>query len=430
MKLKRWIALTLSLSMLLSLMSLQVYASDSVQQDIIYSNTCNTLLLSDEEAEYFEQFSVTLPTSISDDSESIGFVENILSVSSVIDIKEIGDITYTLYESSDIPYYLPNCSQIEEIVKAEDSVNITYQTTDNLTVILTYTDEGLTNQLIYDNSSDILYQPLIGGGTKLENFRFGSSYTFSEEAMEMIREAIASGNYSEIQDNPEIHISVDEEGEVSIVPNTNELMSTRSGVIGFDNEADLLTSLKSDFPYYYEKANSSGTVYCAYLNKYISFQGLDNRNGYVRESASYSSFAASTAITVLSLYLGVEITVMATILNVMGISILIKDGISVVGEAIKLYNSAIYEYYYERFGLLYDSTRFNDYVELYSSRGFGQFTGGYDSNDEFTWVKSLPSTPEAKNWSDIQSTCMTYYNVELNTYGYCERYYPLGWFDI
>lgn len=83
----------------------------------------------------------------------------------------------------------------------------------------------------------------------------------------------------------------------------------------------------------------------------------------------------------------------------------------------------------ERYGLLEDSTRFNDYVVVESYSGFGTFCGGYDVDDEFVWIRNPSSDPETRDWNTIQRACVTRYNADLTEFGYCERYFPLGWFD-
>ena len=66
-------------------------------------------------------------------------------------------------------------------------------------------------------------------------------------------------------------------------------------------------------------------------------------------------------------------------------------------------------------------------VESYS--GFGTFCGGYDVDDEFVWIRNPSSDPETRDWNTIQRACVTRYNADLTEFGYCERYFPPGWFD-
>ena len=80
----------------------------------------------------------------------------------------------------------------------------------------------------------------------------------------------------------------------------------------------------------------------------------------------------------------------------LGIGLAVIGGIQQITESVKLYRSANYKYNYERYGLVYDSTRFNDYVQVYSSFGQGTFSGGYNNKDQFDWIKNPQSHPRGK----------------------------------
>lgn len=147
-----------------------------------------------------------------------------------------------------------------------------------------------------------------------------------------------SGDYSEIQNNVSLSVDINERGQAIIEPENAVNRVSSTGVPGVTNEADLLRSLKNDFPMLDKKVVNNTLVYCGYLNKNITFHDVDSRSDYVRESANYRSFAVSALVTAIRAYLS----------------------ISTAGVLSVLAN----------------------------------------------------------------------YNSELNIFGYCERYYPIGWFDL
>lgn len=427
---KKIMSLFLALSLCLSL-AVPAFAADAihhVDSGVDYVDITETSSLTSDEISKYSQYTANPPQNLSVDIPQGLSANDILSMSILIDTKDHSDVSMNLYTSSLLPTYLYACSDITEILETERSVYITYQTFDSETVYLTFADEGLVEQIVYDPLNDTAYMLSDEENTKIVNFRYGSSEIISDGLLDSIRECIVSSDYSEIQNNSYLSVDINELGQVMIAPKGNAI--SRSGVVGFTNEADLLRNLKADFPMLNNKVSNSSSVYCDYLNKNISFHGVDNRSGYVRVTADNKTFAASALVTAVGAYLNVTTGGALTILDAVGVGITIISGKEALMSSVKLYRSANYDYYFERYGLLYDSTRFNDYVEMVSYAGFGTFGGGYDSSNRFTWIRNPISTPETKDWSAIQKTSMSRYNTELTVYGYCERYYPLGWFDL
>lgn len=426
-KVNRWISLLLIGCMVLSMPLTSVAAAQGSGGGVDYIDITEALSLSSAEINKYRQYTVTLPQSLSSGTPQNLSANDILSISTLTITEKIGNANISLFTSSQLPAYLYKCSEVVEIMETEDIVYITYQTINDETVYLTFSNNGLVDQVIYDAADDTAYILSDECSTKIVNFRYGSSEIISEELLNTIKESIISGDYSEIQNNPCLSVDVDDLGQVMIAPKADRV--SRSGVVGFTNEAELLQNLKGDFPVLNKKVTNNTSVYCDYFNKNISFHGVDSRSQYVRERADYRLFAASTLVTVIGAFLSVTTGGALTILDKLGIAIVILSGKQAIQESVKLYGSASYEYYFERYGLLYDSTRFNDYVVLANYSGFGTFCGGYDSSDRFTWIRNPSSAPEKKSWNEIQRTCVINYNAELTTYGYCERYYPLGWFN-
>lgn len=420
-----FLALTLCWSL-----TVPAFADGTVQHSnsgVDYVDITEISPLTSDEIDKYSQYTVDSPQTLSIGMPQGLLKNDILSMSTLIDTRELKDVSMNLYTSSILPSHLYACSDITEILEVEGSIYITYQTFDGETVYLTFADEGLVEQIVYDPSNDTAYMLSAEENTEIVNFRYGSSENISDGLQDTIRECIVSGDYSKIQNHPYLSIDINELGQVMIAPRDNAI--SRSGVVGFTNEADLLRNLKADFPMMNNKVTNSASVYCDYLNKKISFHGVDNRGDYVRVTADNRTFAAATFVTAIGAYLNITTGGALTILDALGIGITIISGKDALMNSVKLYRSANYDYYFTRYGLLYDSTRFNDYVEMVSYSGFGTFGGGYDSSDKFTWIRNPSAEPETKAWSAIQKTCVTRYNAELTEYGYCERYYPLGWFD-
>lgn len=407
-------------------MTTNSFASGAIQHldnGVNYIDITETKSLTSAEISKYNQYNITTPYSMHQEPS----VSDILNMSRLIDTKNLCDLSVNIYSSSLLPTYLYACSDVIEILEVEGSVYITYRTVDNETVYLTFTNEGLVEQIVYDSLNDTVYMLSDEENTKIVNFRYGSYEIISDELLDTIQECIISKNYSEIQNNPSLSIDVNELGQVIITPSSNT--NSRSGVIGFTNENDMLENLEEEFPMLNNTINNVSNVYCAYFDRNISFRGVDNRSDYVRVRADHTSFAASTLLNVIAVYLTISTGGVISILDALGIGITIIDGMSALENEVELYRSANYKYYFQRYGLLYDTTRYDDYVEFVCYRGFGTFCGGYDSNEEFTWIRNPISTPETVSWSEIQETAIGRYNTDLYEFGYCERYYPMGWFN-
>ena len=416
--------LSFALCFCLATPSFATGATQHCDNGVDYIDITETYSLTSAEVSKYSQYNVTIPHSIPRGLS----VSDILSESTLIDTKDLCGFNVKIYTSSLLPMYLYECSDVIEILEVEGSVYITYQTIDSETVYLTFTNEGLVCQIVYDPFNDTAYILSDEENTKIVNFRYGCYEMISDELLGTIQECIISKDYSEIQNNPCLSIDVNELDQVIITPSSNII--SRSSVAGFTNENDMFENLKEEFPILDNKISNVSNVYCAYFDKNISFRGVDNRSDYVRVRADYELFAASTLVSVIGAYLSISTAGACTILDALGIGMTIINGVQVVTSSVEIYRSANYQYYFQRYGLLYDTTRFNDYVELVCHNGFGTFGGGYDSNEEFTWIRNPMSTPETVSWSEIQETAIGRYNIDLYEFGYCERYYPMGWFDV
>ncbi len=427
---KRMVSLLLVLALVVGICP-AAFAVKTNNVGVYRIDNTETQEMSAEEIKKYQKYTVVPET------ESVYCEQNTVTTSDLLDIctlvnsQDIGGHAVKQYTSTLLPNYLSDCKDLIEIATVDGILYITFETYAGETAYLTYTSNGLTNQIIYDAADDTAYILSKEETTKIVNFRQGTTELISEELLDTIDDCIQTNNYSAIKNNPYLSIAVDNDNNIVIEPKEAEGVMRATGVVGFTSETDLLNSLKSDFPFLNQKVPTGGSsyVYCQYLSQNVHFKVVDNRNSYVRAKADYKSFLASTALTLIAAYLEISTGGTITLLTQLGIGLAVIGGIQQITESVKLHRSANYKYNYERYGLVYDSTRFNDYVQVYSSFGQGTFSGGYNNKDQFDWIKNPQSTPEGKNISDIKSTCISRYNAELNVYGNCANYYPIGWFD-
>lgn len=201
----------------------------------------------------------------------------------------------------------------------------------------------------------------------------------------------------------------------------NLIRVSGSGVDGFTTEAQLLADLKNDFPMYTDTVKYYTTKYCTYLAQNVSVRITECRNAYTRLSANYQSFAVGTALSIIATFIGAPVSVIESILTVLGITYNMYDMLT---QSAKLYNAASYRYYGERCGRVFDSTRYNTYVQTIHRTGYGEFHGGYNSSGVFTWIHYSQSAAYNYAYSDLSTTAMRNYNNDLTIYGVCTSYEP------
>ena len=78
------------------------------------------------------------------------------------------------YSSQVLQEWLPDCRRMEEMFLINGLLYLSYQTEGGLEVTLAYGPEGLTTQVVYDGSTDTLYQFQGEGRTKILHFQNGT----------------------------------------------------------------------------------------------------------------------------------------------------------------------------------------------------------------------------------------------------------------
>ena len=64
------------------------------------------------------------------------------------------------------------------------------------------------------------------------------------------------------------------------------------------------------------------------------------------------------------------------------------------------------------------------YVKVVSYSGTGEFTGGYTSSGNFSWLLTSNSSALAKSNTTVVNTAYSLYEADVNVNGYCSLYTP------
>lgn len=325
--------------------------------------------------------------------------------------------SYKLYGDQDL---FTNCREIIEITDIQGMLYVSYITEDDKEVRLVYNKDGLCEKVIYDSNSDTAYIENKNEAIVLENFRAGISFKMDEDVLEKIHTFYEQGKIDELNKIDDIDIKIDTEGNLFVEPEVGVNQTTRA-IEGFASTSELLKDLKASFGMYENKQVLSTSKYCSALKKNVSVKVLATRNAYVKKSANWRKFAIETTIAVISAYLGLPSSAIVIILTAHGIAI---SAVNQIKEAVTLYKSAIYTFSGIKRSYVYDTTVYNEWVKVYGVSSTGEFTGGYNSNDQFTWVISKPSTALEKSNSTLATTAINNYNADVESHGYCSLYEP------
>ena len=87
---------------------------------------------------------------------------------------EAGKLVLREYDGAGLVGCLPQGSSITEVAEADGFLYITYLAADGKEVILTYTDQGLQEQIVYDVGSDTAIYETADGVSLYRNFRNGT----------------------------------------------------------------------------------------------------------------------------------------------------------------------------------------------------------------------------------------------------------------
>lgn len=100
--------------------------------------------------------------------------EQILGECMFLEEAEIGKNSYQIYDSTKMQEILYHCSQIERIAQdASGILYVQYTDSDDRSVTLAYTDEGLMELAVYDSRTDTLFHKTKDQTVVWEKFRSG-----------------------------------------------------------------------------------------------------------------------------------------------------------------------------------------------------------------------------------------------------------------
>lgn len=310
-----------------------------------------------------------------------------------VETQSIGGVACTKFQMDDFKDYYPECNQLRSISQLGNKFYIEYISRDGQELAFSYDANGLSDCCIYDPGTDRAlffsrYEQIV-----YENFRNG--------------EAVSS-----ISNN---------------TPQTADVQITSVGTkSNFSSDAEMLSDLKDHFPVITETEtfNKRSTAVSG-LREVLVYTG---RLNYVKLSAAWRSFAASTAVSVVALFLGgpVNVTIAAVILTSLSVGI---SANSTIMDAVALYGSANYSFVGAKRVSVYDTTVYNDYVIVDSFTGSGRFAGGYNSSGEYQWIVNSQCSVLEKDNNALATSAMSSYDWNVAVNGYC-TFTPTGFYSL
>lgn len=348
----------------------------------------------------------------------------ILALCDYVDTNVVGEFSIETYSSSILEDYLFNCKEITDISILNDLLYIYYNTINDEMVILCYDDQGLREKTIYDASTDALFNETASEATITSAFREGYTYELSDELLNEIYVLLENGDFESLNNIDGLNVNVDEDGLITVEPQSEIFNDSNISTynVGFKSESAMLSHLKSKFPLINNTVRLTRTEYAPAIGINVSTKVLEDRNEYVKKKASFGKFAAETSITVISAFLGLgTATTIIKILTRLGIGI---SAANYITSAVTLYKSAVYTFTGCRWGRVYDSVTHKKELTIVEYRSTGEFTGGYDANDEFTWVISTQASALERTPLSIAQKAHNNYVADILDDGVCSLYLP------
>lgn len=311
---------------------------------------------------------------------------------------------------------LPYCARIQYVTVTDAFLYICYTASDNKTIILCYSDEGLDHMALSGSEKDSVL--LIENSTLKTYLPNVETLQLTEEQKRKINLLANEGKYEAIDEIDGIHVSQTEAGlliEPEII--TSVSASTLS------NKELLYEALQNDFPQYSKQTKFTESRYCSALSKNVSITVKEDRNTYItKDGAVWRKFEEDAQLSIISTFLDLPITETAMILTTIGVTI---SAIETIQNAVNVYKSAKYSYHSARYGYALDTTTYNNrYVRVVEYHATGEFAGGYDTNGIFRWIISETPTTERYSYSQISQTTISNYNADVTINGACTLYYP------
>ena len=321
------------------------------------------------------------------------------------------DVTEYSFDESKLSQLLVDCASIQEVYTFNDILNVEYTTADGDAVTLSYNDSGWFSTYVYSPGTDVGYYKDPSTLIEYDELRSCNSVSLSDELIDRIYDGIAAGDYSLIDEIEEIT-------GMPIYEDRNSVATQSYVPGGFQTESALFADLKQDFPYRDNRANY--TTKTGNGNVSVSAHTREIRNDYVRKKVNWEYFAADTLVATIANHTALSQMRVLGILSAMSIAVSIKNTIE---EAVTLYHHAVYTYNYERHGYAWDKWQ-KAYVHVIWNSGHGEFHGGYNSTDTFTWIIGKDPSPLGVSYSSIIDKTVKNFSTEVMIYGINTRYFP------
>lgn len=418
---KRFVSLLLCIALCFILVG-PVYATHITADDeakIVTNIAPEPIQISSDRIVSFQVYELDLVQMAMDHNNTTATpIELILSLCDYEETVIVGDDTFIRYSSNIVPEYLEKCHEITDISVLNDRVKIIYAGINGEYVVLNYNNSGLVSKTVYDENNDICIYHDEATALLYEKFREGSSYEINNAMMEEIDQLISAGKWEDIDSIEGIKVTYHSDGTHSIEPEID--YSPLSA--GATSEAQLLSDLYSNFTPYTNKLMTGYVKYCNALEENVFIDIYESRDGYTKQSADFRRYAAGTAFDIISAYL--ELSKEVSVRNILGLLGAVFDAYDNLVREIMIYRGAYYTYRLERRSYVYDTSTYDDYVRVFDHGSKGVFSGGYDSNDDFTWI--ISSSPKTSDYSydSIANTTIYNYNADLSINGYCSLYFP------
>lgn len=378
--------------------------------DIIITDHTIEAPLPPAQAKAYEIYELVIPTGLSSNNSNLNIKSLILQHCTQVDFQIIGGHPIYTYSSNSLGKYLYNFQEFVEISMVDSYVNIYYITLDGTEVSLSYDDSGLTSKIVYHPEIDTAILDFGDGVTQCEGFRAGCSEVVSDRLLDEIARFAAEENQEALE-------QIESEAGINLFPD-NSSPSISPYALGFTSDSALLSNLKSDFPYIDARRNS--TTLTGYGGISVSVHVKEIRNNYTKKKSDWKTFGALTLVSAISTYLGLGTSLVMDLLNTLGIVVSVSQQIQ---SSVTLHRSAVYRFQYCRNGYAWDNG-WSDYVHVIWNEDYGEFTGGYDSSGNFTWVMSLIPSPYDISYSSIAQQTAHHYGMDVFANGHCTLYYP------
>lgn len=377
------------------------------------------ILIPGDEAKQFDVYEVNLQAIHSDfNLSNCNAIDSILGLCEEKNRVVVANNNITVFEPTLLAQYITQCEEITDISLSNGKLYIFYIGLNEEHVILCYNENGMCERNIYDEKTDLAILTSAGQAYLYKDFRKGSYYEMNDAMIAQIDELRNEERWEEIDNISGIQVICLSDGTHVIEPEQDALPTSA----GATSQAQLLADLKESFPSYTKKYIKGYSKYCDALDSHVFVSIYESRDGYTRETVASRFFDIGSTVASIGSYL--SISKLSNLYGLLGALGVLYDVNDLLLEAVTLYRSAIYSYSFTRYGYAFDSTVYNKNVRVVEHGSGGKFTGGYDANDDFVWVKSLVPTAENYGYDSIANTTIYNYNADIAMHQYCITYYP------